>query len=175
MTTDTSCRDALTDDQADEHRSSFTATLIGEISEIPDRNSPADEPDALIANTAEITNCVANALDRMDFVVVPRSLLAALPVEQHEAAPGGYCERAGGCVCGGDLPQVREGCSEWVKSQAAPVPADERARRFIPTRQHGREHWQGGAKLAVASSDAVAMEIANALNTHTASRRVRNG
>jgi hypothetical protein len=28
---------------------------------------------------------------------------------------GGYCERAGGCVCGGDLPRVREGCSEWVK------------------------------------------------------------
>jgi len=115
MTTDMSRLEALTDDQADEHRSSFTATLIGEISEIPDRNSPDDEPDALIANADEIANCVTNALNRMDFVVVPRSLLAARQFEQQEAAPGGYCERAGGCVCGGDLPRVREGCSEWVK------------------------------------------------------------
>ncbi len=38
---------------------------------------------------------------------------------QPAAAPGGYCERAGGCVCGGDLPRVREGCSEWVKSGGA--------------------------------------------------------
>ncbi len=34
-------------------------------------------------------------------------------------SPGGHCERAGGCVCGGDLPQVREGCAEWVKSGGA--------------------------------------------------------
>ncbi|KWD60479.1 hypothetical protein WL66_05480 [Burkholderia ubonensis] len=49
------------------------------------------------------------------------SAIAASPVEQHAAAPTGYCERAGSCVCGGDLPRVREGCSEWVKveSQAA--------------------------------------------------------
>jgi len=61
-----------------------------------------------------------------------RKLLAA-PVEQHEAAPAGYCERAGGCVCGGDLPRVREGCSEWVRpARSAPLEdtgngADERA------------------------------------------------
>ncbi|WP_221625210.1 VRR-NUC domain-containing protein [Burkholderia cepacia] len=34
---------------------------------------------------------------------------------------GGHCERAGGCVCGGDLPRVREGCSEWVKPEAVPA------------------------------------------------------
>ncbi|KVX62741.1 hypothetical protein WT33_15805 [Burkholderia stagnalis] len=33
--------------------------------------------------------------------------------------PTGYCERAGGCVCGGDLPRVREGCAEWVRPSAA--------------------------------------------------------
>ncbi|AXF23513.1 hypothetical protein CUJ89_24170 [Burkholderia pyrrocinia] len=38
---------------------------------------------------------------------------------QSAAAPGGYCDRAGGCVCGGDLPRVREGCSEWVKLGSA--------------------------------------------------------
>jgi hypothetical protein len=46
-----------------------------------------------------------------------RVLLDACSVEQHEAAPTGYCERAGGCVCGGDLPRVREGCSEWVSTK----------------------------------------------------------
>ncbi|WP_221622711.1 VRR-NUC domain-containing protein [Burkholderia stagnalis] len=30
-------------------------------------------------------------------------------------APVGHCERAGGCVCGGDLPRIREGCANWVK------------------------------------------------------------
>ncbi|WP_205212605.1 VRR-NUC domain-containing protein [Burkholderia sp. IDO3] len=45
-------------------------------------------------------------------------------VREVSAAPaltqGGHCERAGGCVCGGDLPRVREGCSEWVKAGNAP-------------------------------------------------------
>ncbi|WP_334029022.1 hypothetical protein [Burkholderia orbicola] len=40
-------------------------------------------------------------------------------VRQFAATPGGHCERAGGCVCGGDLPRVREGCPEWVKSGGA--------------------------------------------------------
>lgn len=25
----------------------------------------------------------------------------------------GYCDLAGGCVCGGDLPAIREGCYNW--------------------------------------------------------------
>lgn len=34
---------------------------------------------------------------------------------QHNADPQPYeqCKRAGGCVCGGDLPGVRAGCSQW--------------------------------------------------------------
>lgn len=31
------------------------------------------------------------------------------------AARLGHCERPEGCVCGGDVPAVREGCSNWVK------------------------------------------------------------
>lgn len=27
----------------------------------------------------------------------------------------GFCSRDGGCVCGGDLPRIRESCSSWVK------------------------------------------------------------
>ncbi|WP_334046571.1 hypothetical protein [Burkholderia cepacia] len=96
--------------------------------------------------------------------------LAASPVEPPATAQSGYCERAGGCVCGGDLPRVREGCAEWVKFASAP--ADARASSFIPTRQYGLELWQGGAKLAVATSAVVAMEIADALNARAASGRV---
>ncbi|MBR8405518.1 hypothetical protein [Burkholderia cenocepacia] len=44
---------------------------------------------------------------------------------QSAAATGGYCERAGGCVCGGDLPRVREGCSQWVKLGSAQAHARE--------------------------------------------------
>ncbi|KVU21748.1 hypothetical protein WK64_31735 [Burkholderia ubonensis] len=51
---------------------------------------------------------------------------------------------------------------------AAAAPADERAPRFIRTITHGRELWQGGAKLAVASSEAIASEIASALNARAA-------
>jgi len=31
--------------------------------------------------------------------------------------PQGHCERTwdGGCVCGGDLPAIREGCYNWKK------------------------------------------------------------
>nr|WP_208450355.1 VRR-NUC domain-containing protein [Burkholderia anthina] len=55
--------------------------------------------DTVIDHAAEIRKLVARA---------PRTEVAA-----------GHCERAGGCVCGGDLPRVREGCSEWVKSGGA--------------------------------------------------------
>ncbi|WP_164462647.1 MULTISPECIES: hypothetical protein [Burkholderia] len=36
--------------------------------------------------------------------------------------------------------------------------------RFVRTITHGTELWQGGAKLAVASSEAIATEIASAMN-----------
>ena len=65
--------------------------------------------------------------------------LALIENEQPAAAPGGYCERADDCVCGGDLPRVREGCSEWVKSESAPAPADEQA-TFEITEQ-GAAEW----------------------------------
>ncbi|UAV89875.1 peptide chain release factor [Pseudomonas phage REC] len=33
----------------------------------------------------------------------------------HLTGATGYCDRAGGCVCGGDLPAIREGCYNWQK------------------------------------------------------------
>ncbi|WP_321966487.1 hypothetical protein [Burkholderia cepacia] len=49
-------------------------------------------------------------------------------------------------------------------ARPAPSPANKRASRLVRTITHGREVWQGGAKLAVASSDAIASEIADVLN-----------
>lgn len=31
------------------------------------------------------------------------------------AAPTGSCRLGENCVCGGDLPSVREGCPQWMK------------------------------------------------------------
>lgn len=31
----------------------------------------------------------------------------------HLTGSTGYCDREGGCVCGGDLPAIREGCYNW--------------------------------------------------------------
>jgi hypothetical protein len=28
----------------------------------------------------------------------------------------GFCKKQGGCLCGGDVPRVQHGCSNWVKS-----------------------------------------------------------
>lgn len=33
----------------------------------------------------------------------------------HLTGSTGYCDREGGCVCGGDLPAIREGCYNWQK------------------------------------------------------------
>lgn len=33
----------------------------------------------------------------------------------HLTGSTGYCNREGGCVCGGDLPAIREGCYNWQK------------------------------------------------------------
>ncbi len=37
-------------------------------------------------------------------------------LKQTSPTSNGFCGRSGGCVCGGDLPRVRESCSNWVKS-----------------------------------------------------------
>ncbi|WP_144156494.1 hypothetical protein [Paraburkholderia sp. BCC1885] len=37
----------------------------------------------------------------------------------------GHCSEGDRCVCGGDLPRVREGCANWrAGTQAAPIPKD---------------------------------------------------
>lgn len=33
----------------------------------------------------------------------------------HLTGSTGYCDRVEGCVCGGDLPAIREGCYNWRK------------------------------------------------------------
>lgn len=34
-------------------------------------------------------------------------------VSAQDPKPAALCKREGGCVCGGDLPRVRAGCSNW--------------------------------------------------------------
>ncbi|RQU10149.1 hypothetical protein DF152_26130 [Burkholderia cenocepacia] len=54
-----------------------------------------------------------------DFAVVLAEMLAARPATGRlvEIEVSGYCEAGGGCVCGGDLPRVREGCGNWIKGK----------------------------------------------------------
>lgn len=33
----------------------------------------------------------------------------------HLTGSTGYCSEGGACVCGGDLPQIREGCYNWQR------------------------------------------------------------
>lgn len=33
----------------------------------------------------------------------------------HLTGSTGYCSEGGACVCGGDLPAIREGCYNWRK------------------------------------------------------------
>lgn len=40
------------------------------------------------------------------------AIIASVP----GSAPG-YCELGDRCNCGGDLPRVREGCSNWAKGK----------------------------------------------------------
>lgn len=35
-----------------------------------------------------------------------------------ETPPAGHCSEGDRCVCGGDLPKIREGCGNWVKGKA---------------------------------------------------------
>ncbi|MCA8321199.1 hypothetical protein [Burkholderia cepacia] len=86
-----------------------------------------------------------------------RKLLHASRVNQPASPSSGYCERAGGCVCGGDLPRVREGCSEWVKLEAAPALADD-----LPCEQMSAIAKLGGA-IESALDEAPVSDVLSAL------------
>lgn len=54
-----------------------------------------------------------DAVDRMGtFEDALSYLLTSVPVV---AVQPGYCNSPGGCVCGGDLQSIREGCYHWQK------------------------------------------------------------
>lgn len=59
----------------------------------------------------------------------------------------GYCKKGDGCVCGGDLPCVREGCYEWVKAQP-----DERA-AFIDVVFDGPPSYESGRFVEVEDAE----------------------
>jgi hypothetical protein len=69
----------------------FHGALVREMSELSDRNSPDDDPDAMIADASEMAGCIGRALERCNYVIVPRALLAAAkPVSVQGCAPV-YC------------------------------------------------------------------------------------
>ncbi|MBR7996732.1 hypothetical protein KDX08_30225 [Burkholderia cenocepacia] len=70
------------------------------------------------ARSAEFANYIETELAG-DFAVVLAEMLAARPATGRSAGieVSGYCEAAGGCVCGGDLPRVREGCGNWIRGK----------------------------------------------------------
>jgi hypothetical protein len=47
----------------------FGSILIEQMCELPDRNSPEDEPDAIVATPAEVRGCIERALDKYCFVI----------------------------------------------------------------------------------------------------------
>ncbi|MGU2439531.1 hypothetical protein ACTXHA_03935 [Burkholderia cenocepacia] len=97
-------------------------------------NFSARRADALTQRTRRLIQEAIAALDDGANVSLCADLHAALtasPAEQPVATPSEYCERTGGCVCGGDLPRVRESCSEWVKSET--IPANERDEARAPS------------------------------------------
>ncbi|MEB4632207.1 hypothetical protein [Burkholderia contaminans] len=104
MTTDKSRADALTD-RAKRLIQRLTSSQL----------AVAELPPGMARTTVSDTIDEARAF--------ARAALAASPGDPPAGASREYCERAGGCVCGGDLPRVREGCSWWAKSVAAPEPA----------------------------------------------------
>lgn len=63
-----------------------------------------------------------------------RELLAAHNAGAQEIT--GYCvEGENHCVCGGDLPRVREGCGNWRKVTDHPQPITDAARDVLAERQ----------------------------------------
>ena len=66
-----------------------------------DREKPITEDDVAAAERAML-DAAASPGDSAD-----------APVQQ-----AGHCERLMGCVCGGDLPLIRERCGNWVKGGA---------------------------------------------------------
>jgi hypothetical protein len=66
-----------TDEHFDAAKRVFHSILVLEMSELCDRNSPEDEPDAMVANDKEMAGCIERALERIGCVIVPRGLLSA--------------------------------------------------------------------------------------------------
>ncbi|MGZ2748349.1 hypothetical protein [Burkholderia stagnalis] len=89
------------------HVVDFSTAVICEMAELSDRNSPEDEPDAMIANDDEVRGCIGRALEQTGLV------LAASPVEQPAAAEAValYQYRT--------RPDWKDQWSEWEECSAA--------------------------------------------------------
>lgn len=57
------------------HERAFHIALVLEMSELSDRNSPEDDPSAMVADSNEMAGCIERALERADLVLVPPTAL----------------------------------------------------------------------------------------------------
>jgi hypothetical protein len=53
------------------HERAFHIALVLEMSELCDRNSPENDPSAMVADSNEMAGCIERALERADLVLVP--------------------------------------------------------------------------------------------------------
>ena len=62
--------------------------------------------------------CGGKDLDANDAFTFAAGFAAGMEtvVEKLKPDPIGYCAEGDRCVCGGDLPRIREGCGNWRKS-----------------------------------------------------------
>ena len=56
----------------------FASAVIREMAELPDRNSPDDDPEAMLANADEVRGCIERALEHTGFRIAPGALRNAL-------------------------------------------------------------------------------------------------
>ncbi len=68
----------------------------------------------------DAANALLHQIDIGDFVD-PHGHSATMLMATHDlmrVLSSGYCTEGDRCVCGGDLPRVREGCANWVTPNA---------------------------------------------------------
>ncbi|KVS52214.1 hypothetical protein WK39_26510 [Burkholderia cepacia] len=61
--------------------------FLTNVCELPDRNSPEDEPDAIVATLDELRNCALNAIEQCVSYAAPQPAQADAPAEAREPVP----------------------------------------------------------------------------------------
>ncbi|HEY3599722.1 MAG TPA: hypothetical protein VGL08_19675 [Paraburkholderia sp.] len=60
----------------------FHSLLVLEMSELCDRNSPEDDPNAMVANDSEMAGCIERALERTGLVIISRDRVSQVAIDE---------------------------------------------------------------------------------------------